>query len=66
MGRDDADVIEMSREIRDEHGYRERLLQEKCKWEHLSRYAVLRRYGDPGSWQAVSTRSDVGEMKRSS
>ncbi|MHA1962734.1 MAG: hypothetical protein ACW99U_21300 [Candidatus Thorarchaeota archaeon] len=28
------------------------LLKDKCSWERMSRYAVLREWGDPRNWPA--------------
>jgi hypothetical protein len=44
-------VINLNREIHRENGERERRLREKCRWEHMTRSAVLAEYGDPGEWK---------------
>ena len=46
------EIKALSREIREENGRREELLGHKCNWEHMTRWAVLREYGDPARWPA--------------
>lgn len=44
------DIMELGAEIHREHGQREELLRYKCRWEAMSRPAVLMAYGDPATW----------------
>jgi len=44
-------VMALSREILEENGEREQRLRDKCRWEHMTRSAVLAVYGDPGEWK---------------
>ncbi len=46
------EIKALSQEIRKENGRREELLGHKCNWEHMTRWAVLREYGDPATWPA--------------
>jgi hypothetical protein len=41
--------IALWKEIRSDPVVKE-LIGEKCRWEHLSCYAVLREWGDPRKW----------------
>ncbi len=43
-------LVILSREIAAEKGVREEKLRAKCQWEHMTRTAVLRDYGDPKNW----------------
>ncbi len=43
-------LVALSREIRTENGEREQKLCAKCRWEHMTRTAVLKSYGDPKNW----------------
>ncbi len=44
------EILELSKEIRDEGGERLERLKAKCQWEHMSRTAVLMEWGDPAKW----------------
>jgi len=46
-------------EILREGGEREMLLRAKCRWEQMTRSAVLMRYGDPAAW-SLSKKSYEG------
>lgn len=39
-----------SKELRDEGGEIEERLRAKCRWEHMSRTAILTEWGDPATW----------------
>lgn len=49
LSMDEASKI--SSEIRSENGKAEQLLAAKCRWEHMSRTAVIREWGDPRNWK---------------
>jgi len=40
----------LSKEILRENGEREKVLQAMCRLKHMSRSAVLMRFGDPATW----------------
>jgi hypothetical protein len=42
--------IRIEEEVRKENGKAEQLLRAKCNWEHMSRLAVIREWGDPRLW----------------
>lgn len=44
------EASKLSEKIWRENGERERRLKAKCSWEHMTRTAVLKHYGDPAGW----------------
>lgn len=43
-------ALRLSEEIRNEAGVRDTKLRDKCRWEQMTRAAVLKEYGDPAQW----------------
>lgn len=43
--------LQVSKEVKKAGGKAERELGEKCKWEHMSRMAVILEWGDPRKWR---------------
>lgn len=44
------ELLRIEREVREENGEAEQRLREKCRWERMSRTAVIREWGDPRNW----------------
>lgn len=45
------DAIRISQEVYDENGEAEKKLCERCRWEKMSRPAVIIEWGDPREWK---------------
>jgi hypothetical protein len=43
-------LAQISKEVREQGGEPEAKLCAKCNWEHMSRTAVIRCWGDPRTW----------------
>jgi len=52
------EILKLSKAIRHEDGLREKLLAAKCRWERMSRTAVLMQYGDPQDWSQYQEGED--------
>ena len=46
------EILALSKDIMEENSIREERLKAKCRWEHMSRTAVLGEYGDPANWES--------------
>lgn len=44
------ETVRIEREIREAGGEAEQRLRDKCRWEAMTRYAVIREWGDPRTW----------------
>lgn len=44
-------ALRLSEEIRNEAGDRDLKLRHKCRWEQMTRAAILKEYGDPAAWK---------------
>ena len=42
---------QISKKVQEQGGVPEARLRAKCTWEHMSRTAVIRRWGDPRKWK---------------
>jgi hypothetical protein len=44
-------LLTISREVRKKNASAEKRLRAKCRWEHMSRTAVINEWGDPRKWK---------------
>lgn len=50
---ENRDALRISKEVRKEDSDAEHELRAKCKWEHMTRMAVILEWGDPRTWPRV-------------
>jgi hypothetical protein len=46
----DHEAMRINDEVRAKGGKAEELLRAKCRWERMSRLAVIKEWGDPREW----------------
>jgi hypothetical protein len=51
------DARRVSKEVSTVGGRAEELLRAKCRWEQMTRLAVLMEWGDPREWNAAEKRA---------
>lgn len=51
------EALQISKELHQKGGKAEKRLQDKCKWEHMSRSAVIMEWGDPRTWESEQCKS---------
>lgn len=44
------EVLKIHYEVSKQGGIAEQMLRDKCQWEHMSRTAVIKAWGDPRLW----------------
>ena len=54
-------LMQLSQEVKRESGEPEQRLRGKCRWERMSRTAVIREWGDPRTWQALGATQPAGD-----